>query len=173
MYIEKERLKLVTPEQVKTVLIKYATEYRKLPKKAIDTAAAPYAESTGWKEGTGTLDRLARDLANLNTAIVEQAKKTGGYCRDAAICICSKEPKGNLSSGRHYFNVHFVAPEGGIEMLKIPFCKVCRSVMGLQARDGIDTGFFSSGAIGMSRVMDATDIIFCVLRDAGGVYCQF
>jgi len=148
-----------------------------LSKKAVAFAAAPYAytkdkDGKDVQTGSGELDRLARDLATINNAIVKSYRGNGGYCRDVVRCEVSKAPKGNLDSGRHYFNVYFVGAEGGIEMLKI-LGPVARAVMGLGARDGIDTGFFSSGAIGMSRQIDATDIIFKILKAAGGVYAQF
>ena len=183
MYINKEDIKKTTAARIKKVLLARALdltlnkEWRRatLSRKAVNLAAAPY----GWTEdgktqtGTGELDHLAEDLALINKAIVKSAKADGGYCRDVVTCECSKAPRGNLDSGRHYFNVYFVDPKAGsIEMLKI-IGPVSRAVMGLGKRDGIDTGFFSSGAIGMSRQLDATDIIFKILKAAGGVYAQF
>lgn len=182
MYINEEyRNKRVTAEQVKAELVEMAASpYRKISKRKQALAAAPY----GWKEkpgghetgesiqtGTGELDRLAEDLTTINNAIVESCAANGGYCRNVVMCEVAKAPR-NLDSGRHYFNVFFVGKEGGIEMLKI-LGDVNRAIMGLSKRDGIDTGFFSSGAIGMSRQLDATDIIFRILKAAGGVYAQF
>lgn len=191
MYINKEDIKKVTAAAVKRVLVKRAeglaedikdkdgTVWRRavLSKKAVSFAAAPYAytqdkDGKDVQTGSGELERLARDLATINNAIVKSCAANNGYCRDVVRCEVSKAPKGNLDSGRHYFNVYFVDKGGSIEMLKI-IGPVARAVMGLSSRDGIDTGFFSSGAIGMSRQMDATDIIFRILKAAGGVYAQF
>jgi hypothetical protein len=170
MYIDPSTLKETTAARIKEILLRYAA-YSKLPRAVLVAAASPFnPEAPNHGAGTGTLDRLASDLSELNNAIVSQVTDTGGYLRDAVKCICEKAPA-SLDRGRHYFNIYYVA-NGGIKMLRVPRCRVCRAVMGLSARDGIDTGFFSSGAIGMSRVMDATDVVFCVLRDAGGVYAQ-
>lgn len=194
MYINKEDIKKVTAAAVKRALVKRAEGLAEnlkdkdgkvwrravLSKKAVSFAAAPYAytqdkdgkDGKDVQTGSGELERLARDMATINNAIVKSCRGNGGYCRDVVRCEVSKAPKGNLDSGRHYFNVYYVGKEGSIEMLKI-IGPVARAVMGLSSRDGIDTGFFSSGAIGMSRQLDATDIIFRILKAAGGVYAQF
>ena len=190
MYINKEDMKKVTTAAVKRVLVKRAEGLAEdikdkngkvwrravLSRKAVAFASTPYAytkdkDGQDVQTGSGELERLARDLAAINNAIVRSCNANNGYCRDVVRCEISKAPRGNLNSGRHYFNVYFVA-KGSIEMLKISE-PVARAVMGLSARDGIDTGFFSSRAIGMSRQMDATDIIFKILKAAGGVYAQF
>jgi hypothetical protein len=190
MYINKEDVKRVTAAAVKRVLVKRAAGLAEdikdkdgkvrrravLSKEALAFAAAPYAytkdkDGKDVQTGSGELGRLACDLAAINNAIVRSCNANNGYCRDVVRCEISKAPRGNLDSGRHYFNVYFLA-KGSIEMLKI-LGPVARAVMGLGKRDGIDTGFFSSGAIGMSRQLDATDIIFNILKAAGGVYAQF
>ena len=178
MYINKEDIKSTTAARIKKELVKMAAQpWRKISKKAQAFAAAPYGyiksiNGVDVQTGSGELDRLAGDLAAINAAIVRSCRKNNGYCRAVVTCICEKEPRGNLDSGRHYFNVYFVNKEGEMEMLKI-LGDVARKVMGLGKRDGIDTGFFSSGAIGMSRRLDATDVIFNILKAAGGVYAQF
>lgn len=182
MYIEKESIKRVSVSAVKAVLVRRAEYLMErgrggVTKSEVRMAAAPlnYSKDSEGRDvmtGSGEIDHLAGQLAALNNAMVKEAKKTGGYVRGACRCVVSKEPRGNLDTGRHYFNVYFVGPDGGIDMIA-PRGPVCRALMNMGSRDGIDTGFFSSGAIGMSRQLDATDIIFSTLKEAGGVYGQF
>jgi hypothetical protein len=109
------------------------------------------------------IQNLAESLARLNNAFL--------FGR-SVFAVCVKEPR-NLDSGRHYYEVYYVTEEGQIEVVwggeyLYGFIGQTR-----QDRDrSIRRYLFSSGVIGMSRALDATDGLFVRLKDITGTYCQ-
>ena len=109
------------------------------------------------------LQKIARQLVELNSAMIKGRK---------VFAVCDREPRGNLDSGRHYYSVHYVTEDGDVRRFWVgeftPF-------LGGEAQNrhrGVPYWVYSSGAIGMSRVLDATDGIFNFLRRLGGCYAQ-
>lgn len=117
------------------------------------------------------IDSIAKDLKAIND-IIADSKRKGGFVSDKLFAICEKEPRGNLDSGRHYYSVHYIK-DGSIN--KAWFWGGFIKVLGgyVQNRDmHLDKYIFGSGAIGMSRLLDATDGLFSYLRRIGGYYTQ-
>lgn len=84
--------------------------------------------------------------------------------------IVEKEPQ-NLDRGKHYFSICY------IESDKIK--KVCGGnlypLIGQTKQEKfryLPPYLFDSGAIGMSRLLDATDTFFCILKRITGTYAQ-
>lgn len=112
------------------------------------------------------LDYASESLAELNKAILTGNDVWGE---------CVKEPRGNLDTGRHYFRINYCK----VENKKAVFAKLwvydfIRALGGYnQNRDyNMDKFVFGSGAIGMSRKLDATDGVFTFLKKCGGTYVQ-
>jgi len=105
---------------------------------------------------------IAQDLIELNSALLNKR---------SVFAVCEKAPR-NLDSGRHYYTIHYSNVQG----------KVCRLWLGeftpfvggtVQDRDrNMYKYIFESSAIGMSRLLDATDGVFSFLRSLGGCYAQ-
>lgn len=118
---------------------------------------------------------IAKQLTNLNDILAGCVRYSGDsstacnpYNKIFALCV--KEPR-NLDSGRHYFSVNYIK-DGEIQ--KVWLWDFIKHVGGYdQNRDrNMDKFVFGSGAIGMSRVLDATDGLFSYLRSIGGFYTQ-
>jgi len=84
--------------------------------------------------------------------------------------ICEKQPR-NLDSGRHYYSVQYIKDN---EIRKAWFWDFIKVLGGyVQNRDRhLDKYVFGSGVIGMSRMLAATDGLFCYLKRIGGFYTQ-
>jgi hypothetical protein len=85
-----------------------------------------------------------------------------------------KAPR-NLDSGAHYFTVWYCKYEKGKATKDILWVyDFIRAIGGVtQDRDrSIRKFIFKSSAIGMSRVLDATDGLFNFYKSFGGLYCQ-
>jgi hypothetical protein len=113
-----------------------------------------------WKKRNGSMIEfgikdLANQLYNLNNAILNDR---------SVFAICTKEPR-NLDSGKHYYQVFYNNEKGITSIFWFP------PIMGKTEKSGRRWSF-TSGAIGMSRVFDATDVIFNLLKFAGGCYVQ-
>ena len=90
--------------------------------------------------------------ACLTMANVKKAIKNG-----TIYVVCSKYPRGNLDTGRHYYDLHFVNAEGKLQRLWL------YGYFGQdeQNRDRHMSKYcFWSGCIGMSRLLDSTDSFF-------------
>ena len=92
------------------------------------------------------IERDAWYFVSLNDAIID-----GG--RDAVYEVLVKEPRGNLDSGWHYWDIYFmfVSSEGKAERRKVFIPCLMDTLRG----DGYLC--WGSGAIGMSRLMDASN----------------
>lgn len=107
-------------------------------------------------------DLSANAIVSLNEALLERRK---------VFAICEKEPRGNLDTGGHHFSIFYIKDNDPkrfwtYELMKLWGCKKNTSNRSLPYWT-----FFSS-AIGMSRLLDATDGIFNFIRRLGGCYCQ-
>jgi len=80
-----------------------------------------------------------------------------------------KEPRGNLDTGRHYWSVYYIADNQRHRFW--PHNSELARFLGMREwnRDySMPKWSFSSGAIGMSRLLDATDMLFHVIEACGG-----
>lgn len=105
----------------------------------------------------------AECLVGLNSALLDEAE---------VFALIEKAPR-NLDSGNHYYSVLFVNKKRRIE--RVWLFDFTRAVYGVEwNRDySLPKWMFASGAIGMSRCLDATDGLFNFLsRDCGGCYAQ-
>jgi len=88
---------------------------------------------------------------------------------------CIREPRGNLDSGGHYYDVYYVTEDRYRDRVW-PYCtEFAKKLLNMTEwnRDGSTPKWsFSSGAIGMSRKLDATNGLFCLLRSLTGTYAQ-
>lgn len=124
------------------------------------------------------IDITARMLYWLNVALLrENSLREKGrqfYGRPQVFAVLEKAPPGNLDTGRHYWSVWYIRngtpcivwPGGGNRMLGDMLGMIWTNK---RLRRGWN---FGSGAIGMSRLMDATDRLFYSLKSMGGCYAQ-
>jgi hypothetical protein len=113
------------------------------------------------------IEMISKQLTEINSIIAA----CGQYKHwDTLFAICEKMPR-NLDSGRHYYSINYVHDNRIKKLFLGDFIKVVHG--DIQNRDKcIDKYIFSSGAIGMSRTLDATDGLFSYLREIGGYYTQ-
>lgn len=89
----------------------------------------------------------------------------------SVFAVCEKQPR-NLDSGKHYYSVYYVNEEGKTERFW-PYEFAVLVGMDEQNKDrAMPKWVFSSRAIGMSRLLDATDGLFSFLKKLGGCYAQ-
>lgn len=88
--------------------------------------------------------------------------------------IVEKAPSGSSDRGSHYFSVEFVNKTGKICKVWPGCSEIARAIyMHENNRDQyIPKWLWSSGAIGMSRQLDATDSLFMFTKKVAGVYAQ-
>lgn len=80
----------------------------------------------------------------------------------------------NLDSGRHYFSIHYITDDHKRGTFW-PHCSALAKFIGMTENNrdhSIPKWTFSSRAIGMSRLLDATDGLFKLLEDLTGTYVQ-
>lgn len=147
MYIEKG--KEINYSEVK----KYLEEnYMKQAKKLVKESSYDTIESI--------FDYSARELISFNHAL---------HCGHEVWAECTKYPKGYLETGRHWYQIYYLEIENN-KPVKRHFWPL---LLMDKARTQHSFGYgFSSGAIGMSRLLDATDCVFNILKRLGGHYCQ-
>lgn len=88
--------------------------------------------------------------------------------------ICCKEPK-NLDSGYHHFSVYYITEEGRASRFWISdeaFAKKLGAKVNKNRSAWLPYITWVSGAIGMSRLLDATDSLFTALKRISGIYTQ-
>jgi hypothetical protein len=105
----------------------------------------------------------AQEIVNLNDALLHNKK--------GVFATCEKEPRGNLDTGGHHYSIFYIKDGEPkrfwtYQLMKLWGCKKNKSNRGLPYWT-----FFSS-AIGMSRLLDATDSLFNFIKRLGGCYCQ-
>lgn len=106
------------------------------------------------------LQYVLDDFVRLNTAI---KKKWQVWAE------CEKYPR-TYDAGKHWYQIYYLGLDNKGNPVKHMFW--CIAIMD-KNRDRSMRGYgFSSGAIGMSRLLDATDIVFNILQKCGGEYKQ-
>lgn len=107
----------------------------------------------------------ANSLCELNHALITSA---------SVWAHIEKAPR-NLDSGKHYFTIWYTKIDNDIPVKTILWCyDFTRALGGVsQNKDrSMRKYVFDSGAIGMNRVLDATDGVFNFLRKVSGTYAQ-
>lgn len=113
----------------------------------------------------GVLTRFVREISGLCAAIV--AKRS-------VFVVLEKYPSRGLDYGRHWCSVYFVDGNGRINRFW-PGDTVLAKVVGMDENNkdrSLPKWMFSSGAIGMDRILDATGGLGYFLRDCGAGYVQ-
>lgn len=109
------------------------------------------------------IDDLGRQLYGLNEALLNDR---------SVFAVCEKEPR-NLDAGRHYFSVYYIDEKGQTNI--IWGGENLYSLIGQDRQDrdrNVRRYIYSSRAIGMSRLLDATDRLFSTLKSISGTYTQ-
>jgi hypothetical protein len=105
----------------------------------------------------------ANSLAGLNDALMSGR---------SVYAVCDKEPRGNLDTGAHYYSVWWVDEMSITHALYLGSFGL---LLGAEVNNRVhylSDYVWRSSAIGMSRLLDATDGIFSFLKRAGGCYAQ-
>lgn len=106
------------------------------------------------------IEQAALELVDLNNALLKDYPVWADCC---------KEPKGNLDSGKHWFQIYYLGMQDN-KPIKHHFWALL--YMDKSKNQDYRWGF-SSGAIGMSRLLASTDAVFRDLKSMGGCYAQF
>lgn len=107
--------------------------------------------------------RTASNLKALNDALLKGR---------SVYATCDRQPRGNLDSGRHYYSIYSTSVKGQIERLNLSvFSLLLGGTENKRHRD-LHYWIFESSAIGMSRLLDATNGVFTFLKSIGGCYTQ-
>jgi len=85
--------------------------------------------------------------------------------------LCEKCPS-NLDRGNHYYSIIYVSSNGTLESVYMPKLRKLIGAYVQNKRRNIPYFGFKSRAIGMNRLLDATDGFFDFLRNMGGCYAQ-
>ena len=110
------------------------------------------------------LKHTAQALVDLNNALLKGGK--GVYA------VCEKQPRGNLDTGRHYYSIYYTKKG---EPVRLWLGQLTLELGGYRIKDssrGLPYWVWGSGAIGMSRLLAATDGVFTFLTSLGGCYAQ-
>lgn len=112
------------------------------------------------------------DLSHFDTAVKELLKLNDALVSGRSVwATCEKYPS-RLDLGRHYYMVWYVNDKGQREKFW-PMSFGPLFGMDEQNRDRrMYKWVFSSRAIGMSRLLDATDTLGNIHKEAGGGYFQ-
>ena len=150
---------------------------KKLQLKTIKKAVQKTCEEYKLSLDSYQVDQIATDLKAINDILA-----TKDYPDRTLFAICEKEPRENLDTGRHYYSVNYIMNNDyysvnyikNNEIHKAWFYEFITVIGGYdQNRDRyMDKFVFGSGAIGMSRLLDATDGLFNYLERIGGYYHQ-
>lgn len=109
------------------------------------------------------IHRVSGSIKALNDALLKGR---------SVYATCDRQPRGNLDTGHHYYSIHMVSAKGQLERLNLDvFSLLLGGTENKRHRD-LCYWIFSSGAIGTSRLLDATDEVFVFLQHAGGCYTQ-
>jgi len=137
--------------------------------KQVKTAIkAEFTETELKKISEWELDAFSRDFYGLYTAMRKNWK---------IWAVCEKEPRGNLDTGNHYFSIHYLSlVKGNPEENRLwAYCDTIAKKFYFDINNRhkyIDKFIFASGAIGMSRRLDATDGLFVMMKKITGYYGQ-
>jgi hypothetical protein len=127
----------------------YVKERKKLTHRQVASYLSKSKTSSPWS---------VNDILNLNDAIIKGR---------SVFAVCDKFPSRGLDYGKHYYSIYYVNKAGIVCHFWFP------PFMDEQNRSlSIPKYGFSSGVIGMSRLLDATDHLFRRLEEMGGTYVQ-
>lgn len=123
-----------------------------------DTAKAR-AKMCMWSSSE-LIQHAAQELVALNDAA------RAGY---EVWAECTKEPR-SLDHGRHYYQIYYLNLDKEGKPRRNKFFAL---ILMDHSRDKyLERWAFTSRAIGMSRMLDATDHVFGILKNLGGCYMQ-
>ena len=142
----------------------YVKDARMMSEKRILAKLTKQLSKDKVKADPHEIEYLAKELHALNLAI---CKGWGGWAE------CEKEPR-NLDSGLHYFSVRYITQDRRRACFWPHGSGLAKWLnMSENNRDrSLRKWNFTSGAIGMSRVLDATDSLFYRLQQITGTYGQ-
>ena len=144
----------ITKEKIKTHLEKY---YKPELKKIVQSYAVALQKEFDLYENI--LEEHIDQIYDLSQAIEQ---------RQEIWIECTHEPR-NLDSGRHYFQIWYLSVNQGKPIKNIVWTPVLMN----KSRIKYDRAYaWTSRAIVLSRQFDATDVIFAIIKDCGGLYCQ-
>jgi len=108
------------------------------------------------------IEFAASRLKGLNDALLDGR---------SVFAVCDKHPPGNLDTGRHHFSVYYVGKKSIV--LGVYLYDIMRLLGATKntRNSGLRYYTWSSGAIGMSRIQNATSGLSRFLKDIGG--CAF
>jgi hypothetical protein len=150
MYVQKG--KRISKTTIEKAVRKATEEYSRYNKTKIRL-------DDGYGDNTA---HIVNDLYELNVALL---KGNDVYVE------CVKEPRGNLDTGNHYYDVYYIKNNRRHKVWMFDFIRVLGGKD--QNKDySMSKYVWYSGAIGMSRQLDATDGLFTFLKRIGGCYAQ-
>jgi len=112
------------------------------------------------KTNDNEIEMLAECLFGLNEALLNKR---------SVWADCVKEPRGNLDTGRHHYDVYYNNADGQRCMV---YNRLLIRLRIMEKMKGSNDWTFQSGAIGMSRKLDATEGLFRLLKEVTGTYGQ-
>lgn len=112
------------------------------------------------------INLIAEQLKDINDILAKN-----DYLGRKLFALVEREPRGNLDSGSHYYSINYIKNNKIHKLWLGDFYKVVGGCLQNRWRH-LDRYLFCSGAIGMSRVLDATDGLFLYLAGIGGFYHQ-
>jgi hypothetical protein len=146
MYVDEK--KQVGKQTLSEYLNKY---YFDKAKKLAKTCSHGTAESF--------IEQAVNALYDLNTAL---------YNGFEVWAEMTKEPR-SLDAGCHWYQIYYLSLQDGKPIKNHFWAPLLMN----KSRDKYAQAYgFSSSVIGMPRLMEATDLIFCILKSCGGTYAQ-
>lgn len=121
------------------------------------------------KEKKSISKATAEDYSNFANQLY-QVNKNLLEGRDV-FAVIEKEPS-NLDRGRHYFSICYINAECKIQKISGGNLYPLIGQTKQEKFRYLPTYLFDSGAIGMSRLLDATDTFFYILKRITGTYAQ-
>lgn len=109
------------------------------------------------------IDMAVDALKSINDALLDGR---------SVFAVCDKSPPGNLDTGSHHFSVHYTTKKGETCCFWAGLFMEYLGASKNRMESGLRYFTFRSGAIGMSRLLDATDGLFSYLRNISGCYAQ-
>lgn len=137
-----------------------------------------------WDKYIATQGRLKKayekDLIHAHGWQIKDIVETLYYMQHAILkggkvgCECIKEPTGNLDTGRHYYDivVRYITKEKKIAERFVNFPEAMGREIGYWNKTWSGGFAFGSGAIGMSRKLDATNWYANICKEVIGIYFQ-
>jgi len=110
----------------------------------------------------GDISMWAASLKGLNDVLTDGR---------SVFAVCNKAPS-KLDRGSHHYTIYYTTPGGHVEYFWMGKFMLYMRASENKSSSGLRYLTFSSRAIGMSRVLDATDGVFSFLKRIGGCYAQ-